>query len=456
MEAKARAAWQRTANRCISHEDARGDAKLSCSPSSSSSLKSRSGGEPGDAANRSYQPMPDCMLRKLNPDQLPDTKWWLNLQSSYGYQKEFSYEYVNALDAELEVSSGFVNQSGKLKENNQPLDAHDTQTNAYDTQTNEKPTNNSQKSAKNKDMGELWYSDDHLMDLDPLNSLVSNQSKDISSDLDSQWFRADKSVPWWRTADKDELASFVAQKSLEHIENCDLPRPQTKQFSRGTSACPKSLHHDGIVRSSLDTKEGTGLSSLANYLHGTPTLVSTNEKQCTLVDVRRLSPDLDATFSKNDDSTNDKDPPETEYTPDNGPSKAQLLQALHHSQTRAREAEKAAQEAYNEKEHVVKLFFKQASQLFAYKQWLQLLQLENLCIQVKNKNPPISVLFPYTGLPWVPYEGSHVENGPQEAKTKDSPPGNGISRSAFVFALGLSLAGAGLLLGWNRGWISAF
>lgn len=60
------------------------------------------------------------------------------------------------------------------------------------------------------------------------------------------------------------------------------------------------------------------------------------------------------------------------------PSKRKLLEALCHSQTRAREAEKAAKQAYEEKQHVVKLIFKQASQLFAYKQWLYLLQLENI------------------------------------------------------------------------------
>ncbi|KAK7292822.1 hypothetical protein RJT34_15676 [Clitoria ternatea] len=49
-------------------------------------------------------------------------------------------------------------------------------------------------------------------------------------------------------------------------------------------------------------------------------------------------------------------------------SKAQLTEALCHSQTRAREAEEVAKQAYAEKEHIIGLFFIQASQLFAYKQ----------------------------------------------------------------------------------------
>ena len=85
-------------------------------------------------------------------------------------------------------------------------------------------------------------------------------------------------------------------------------------------------------------------------------------------------------------------------TPEVDPSKCKLLEALCHSQPRAREAEKAAKQAYEEKEHVVKLIFKQASQLFAYKQWLYLLQLENIYNQIKtNKITPhdqISALAP--------------------------------------------------------------
>ncbi|KAK7826149.1 hypothetical protein CFP56_032419 [Quercus suber] len=70
------------------------------------------------------------------------------------------------------------------------------------------------------------------------------------------------------------------------------------------------------------------------------------------------------------------------------------MEALSHSQTRAREAEKAAKQAFTEKEHILNLFFRQASQLFAYKQWFQLLQLETLYIQIKNNEKSISSLLP--------------------------------------------------------------
>lgn len=137
---------------------------------------------------------------------------------------------------------------------------------------------------------------------------------------------------------------------------------------------------------------------------------------------------------------------------DEDPSKAQLMEALCHSQTRAREAEEAAKKAYAEKEHIVTLIFKQASQLFAYKQWLQLLQLETL----KNKDQPISTLFP-VALPWMSHDGrisrkrkQKISNAKQERQVNAKCD---ITTYAVAFALGLSLVGAGLLLGWTMGWM---
>ena len=132
-------------------------------------------------------------------------------------------------------------------------------------------------------------------------------------------------------------------------------------------------------------------------------------------------------------------------------SMSELLEALCHSQTRAREAEKAAQQAYSEKEHILSLFFRQASQLFAYKQWFHILQLENLCLQLRNKNQPLLNLIP-AALPWVPckemqLKKSHGSNG----KRKTSNRKCGIRKSVVAFAVGLGLAGAGLLLGWTMG-----
>ena len=131
----------------------------------------------------------------------------------------------------------------------------------------------------------------------------------------------------------------------------------------------------------------------------------------------------------------------TKVEPDDDPSKTELLEALRHSQTRAREAEKAAEQAYAEKEYVVALFFKQASQLF------------NLCLQLKNKNQPISGFFP-SGLPWFPHRDRQTKKDQHKAgKRRHSKQRSEIRKRAVAFAVGLGLASAGLLLGWTMGWL---
>lgn len=120
------------------------------------------------------------------------------------------------------------------------------------------------------------------------------------------------------------------------------------------------------------------------------------------------------------------------------------MEALRHAQTRAREAEIAAEKAYNEMQHIVGLFFRQASHLFAYKQWLQMLQLESLCLQLRIKEHQISTLFP--ALPWMPRKGNTAKSkGKRQKKCR-------LCRYV-AFAVGLGLAGAGLILGWTLGWL---
>lgn len=146
------------------------------------------------------------------------------------------------------------------------------------------------------------------------------------------------------------------------------------------------------------------------------------------------------------------DEAETPERPEVDLSKTQLLEALCHSQTQAREAEIAAQEAVNENEHIVMLFLRQASHLFAYRQWFQILQLENLSLQLKNKDQPTYVHVP-DFLPWAPFKGRHMRKRKRYKPTKRKlhPTRNRLHNCAFAFALGLSFAGAGLFLGWTMG-----
>ncbi|KAM0017112.1 hypothetical protein Hdeb2414_s0028g00704321 [Helianthus debilis subsp. tardiflorus] len=139
-------------------------------------------------------------------------------------------------------------------------------------------------------------------------------------------------------------------------------------------------------------------------------------------------------------------------------SKTKILEALCHSQTRAREAEIAAKKAYAEKEHAIKLVFKQASQLFAYRQWIYLLQIENLCYQ--NKNNKSDQILSVGAFSPSKIGKSMKKVGPGKGKGKRRRTKRGFGRFehnlgkyAVVFVVGLGIVGAGLLLGWTVGWM---
>ncbi|CAN8286053.1 unnamed protein product [Cochlearia groenlandica] len=212
---------------------------------------------------------------------------------------------------------------------------------------------------------------------------------EIPFDASSPWnpLSNEKSGPWWRNTDKDELASLVAQKSLDYVENCDLPTPQ--KMKRSLYGCFDSY---GFRDHSVSSQT-----------------------------IHEIGP------SRAEDSS------------ESDLSKTELLEALRRSQTRAREAENMAKEANAEKDHLVKLLFKQASELFGYKQCIQLLQLEALYFKIKNKNnetPPVSI-------PWR-------KPGRKKRSKRSEESG---AKYAVGLALGMSLVGAGLLLGWTVGWM---
>lgn len=355
--AEARAAWQRTANRCFVQEDAKRAPKLACVPpaSSSSLFKQADTTTPstnGNGVDDFAPPTANSMYSNLSSD----SRWWLHLQpnpSNYMYQKEqvsSTLEFVDIMDSQSSVK-GYYN----LGEESYEFVEMDS-------------------GSKQVDEFSLGSEFPHWMERESENS------------------HEELPLPWWH---KDDLASFVAQRSQDFMENCDLPQPQSQNTS---FTC-------------------FGLSKPAS-IHG--------------IAVRPLSSTTTTTTVAVDEGG------------EMDPSKRKLLEALCHSQTRAREAEKAAKQAYEEKQHVVKLIFKQASQLFAYKQWLYLLQLENLYNQIKaNKIPSAS--------PW----------NVKPAKRKTPKPGykdnddddDLIGKYAVAFAVGLGLVGAGLLLGWTVGWM---
>ncbi|PWA85032.1 hypothetical protein CTI12_AA152080 [Artemisia annua] len=250
---------------------------------------------------------------------------------------------------------------------------------------------------------------------------VSENPEKIFSEMDPRLTGINKTEPWWRTADSNILTSIVSDK---HINNFDPPWPQIN--------IPRERFESDKGLASLEQ-----VSKLTDSIPRSPTSIGMGGSQSP----RGLDNPLSNATSNEVDNLQEL-------------SQAQLLEALCHSQTRAREAEKAAQQAYNEKEHLLTHFFKQASHLFAYKQWLHILQLETTCLHLRNsKYQLVYSRFP-DFVPWVPTK----ENQPKSvrhkaAKAKPDSPRYKIGTSFRRFVLGLTLVGAGLLLGWTLGWL---
>ncbi|KAK4783963.1 hypothetical protein SAY86_018331 [Trapa natans] len=326
-----------------------------------------------------------------------DTKWWLLVQPDLQH-------HLNSLEAEISAhGSSYMTQTTKSCEHLEEFDANVCVKN--DTSSSLLPPSNH-----------------HSWDLesDKLNSSATSQAKKLSLDMELSWMGSENTAPWWRSMDKDDLASLVAQKSL-YIENCDLPRTQLKHTREEPA---NRVVHRKLIPLNVE---------------------SISEKVCTICDRHVLDGPCSCNFSK----TLDEDQANLQKHPEDMFSTSQLLEALCHSQTRARQAEEAAQKAFAEKEHIVTLFFRQASQLFAYRQWLHMLQLENFYMQIKNRTLPRPDLFP-DKLGWLPRKGNIMMNGDPDKTGKGR---HGKGRSAVALALGLGLVGAGLLLGWTMGWL---
>lgn len=233
-------------------------------------------------------------------------------------------------------------------------------------------------------------------------SSTSKKTDDVGFDPESPWCGRGRSEPWWRVADKAELASWVSQRSFDFIDNCDLPRPQIRSIKKD----PRYffVNYDRAAKA-----QESDCSIPKVDIDGTSALGS----GCRLASCEEIG--LDGSDKQSSDNTIYKILTEQIG---NDPIKVQLLEALRHSQTHAREAEKAANQANAEKEHIIELFFKQTSHLFAYKQWFKLLQLEYIYSHIKNSNQPLSSLFPLH-LPFNPNQNRKLpkkEKKPEKAK----------------------------------------
>lgn len=320
--AEARAAWQRTANRCFVQEDAKRAPKLACCPSSSSSSKLQSEPSCGDAADVPNHPA-TFLPFNWNPSYSnlpPDTKWWLQLQPSFAHQKDLTHEQPSSL-SELEGSrnddtmpaskqkegplSTEVDQdksSGSLLEPQRSVSVtrmkHDSEARFQELKAGN--SNNKPLLQQKADMSE-WvgnqkdYMDEELMDWESIDVLISNQPTKACLGMESSWIWSDRTEPWWRT-DKDELASLVAQKSLYNIENCDLPRPQIMHVQGGQFACLESSNRNAILASSLDQQKHSGPCTPNEHAQCSPVSVNMAGEHCPLSEIPHSYIDSERSF----------------------------------------------------------------------------------------------------------------------------------------------------------------
>ncbi|KAL1541230.1 hypothetical protein AAHA92_25479 [Salvia divinorum] len=457
--AEARAAWQRTANRCLVQEDAKRAPKLACCSSVPPSAKHTETGPPNAAGGQDI-PNSDPLPFHRTPSYSnlsPNTKWWLQTQPNYGCQRglineKLSCQKGNIDDCRIHESSGDISRGEddyELVDQCKTLVTCDKKGIKVEE---EKLRSIYHQNWQDPLRIEFEEDMEELRDMFIVSSEASKSSGGLYFDTESSWARTEKNIPWWRTADTEELAFLVSQKSLDLIENCDLPTPQSVNVKKNLSSDLSCLSHSEIS-TSLPVRKFGIRDDHRSATHGSSTAASAGSYSRNF----RMITDEHLLSSAKTQSRDTHEKNQTHMVEDDV-GKARLLEALRHSQTRAREAETVAKQACAEKEHVVKLVFRQAQQLFAYKQWVQLLQLENMYLQLKNNkilsaSPEISP-WSWTGARskkgWMKScrnRGKRSRLRPRHRARYD------VSKYAIVFALGLGLVGAGLLLGWSIGWM---
>nr|XP_018677099.1 PREDICTED: uncharacterized protein LOC103973726 [Musa acuminata subsp. malaccensis] len=214
MEAtESRPARQRIASRCLVQEDAEGAPRLACCPSYTSVNIL---GYENTAIAQDYH-VPEFMpsnRNPMNPNLSPETKGRLQLQPIVGCLKDFTCEQLSSIEWEvIEKYTETAVPTSKLDGGGGSL-----------------PVNFIKFVLKREDL--------------------------------TPWSGCNKPEGWWHIADKDDLALLVAQKSLQHIENCDLPEPtQTVHYMKDLFSSIENLDASEIIQSSF------GIYNANEYSH---------------------------------------------------------------------------------------------------------------------------------------------------------------------------------------------
>lgn len=467
--AEARAAWQRAANRCVVQEDRKRAPKLACCPLTSEQQHNTNNGNCSTSEDRPISNFVPLSCNSINSNLPQDIRWWLHLQPNFGIQKDLASDQRYLFSREIDEKE--VEGSTPESKHEEPL--------LYETAN---PDNSDDVFGPPwmismdywKDYSETCSEELNIIDgyfqvplkcrgnLSVNDCLCDNEKfLDFKSsgppppknppmanfDTGTSWKEGEKAQPWWQITDENELASLVAERAMQNIENCDLPRPAQTVRVHGTESHKKE-----------NMGEYAGSSSPTGRVsHSYPGQLKNIQSSSSSTDELDLSNDgVWQQQETNNAYRSGHAEPESKRKCSNPSERAQLLEALRHSQTRAREAEMSAKEMYNEKDDAMQLLLRQASHLFACKQWLKILQLENICLQLKHNHKGHQIATLIKELPWLALTEKPVPD--QERKdwtkreSKRQKKGGGFC-DALLFAFGLGLAGAGLLLGWTLGWL---
>ncbi|KAI5075616.1 hypothetical protein GOP47_0009692 [Adiantum capillus-veneris] len=304
---------------------------------------------------------------------------------------------------------------------------------------------------------------------------TSNSSKvsgNLSVELSAAKAYSHRDCAVWRTADSKELAALVSQKGHGYLENCDLPHSQSSFTWKGPLT--NSVKD---MRSANSSADKVLLASLLCRQEPRQSMQfecssSTSEPQ-----------PIPSPFPRSSSINSFEDQKTTAWKTSSGRhigvSKhggfEALGEALCHSQTRARQAEKLAAQALQEREKLARLLFRESWTARTYKQWVQTLELENMWLKMwdmevwmgKELSDISSAAEQMVLNPLKHNTGKHASRkkthhhllsaweGRRHHKHGCVPESSVWLRCTIglAFALGLSFAGAGLMIGWSMGWI---
>lgn len=260
--AEARAVWQRAANRCLVQEDRKRAPKLACCPSSA---EQQHGSNNGNCRHSEDRPISNFMPLSWNPmnsNVPPDVRWWVQLQPSFGIQKDLASERRCCLSRKIDGKK--VEDSAPKPKHEETLlcEAADASTEksrdvfeppcmvssafmkySPETGIEELKTVGHYSQAKCRETASnCLYNESEFSDFECIDPAPLKNPEKANFDMDVLWKEGEKAQPWWQIADENELALLVSERAMQHIENCDLPRPtQTIPVHRTESYTHKHI-----------------------------------------------------------------------------------------------------------------------------------------------------------------------------------------------------------------------